>query len=46
MREIGHRESDAILGAILKLNSSGAYTEILKTWGLESGAITDDDIPF
>jgi len=36
--------SDAILGAIQKLNSSGAYTDILKTWGVEAGAITDFQI--
>jgi len=36
--------TDAILGAIQKLNSSGAYTDILKTWGVEAGAITDFQI--
>jgi len=36
--------TDALLGAMLKLNSSGAYSKILKAWGLESGAITDFQI--
>jgi len=36
--------TDALLGAMLKLNSNGAYTKILKAWGLESGAITDFQI--
>jgi len=36
--------TDALLGAIKKLNTDGQYIEILKTWGIESGAITDFQI--
>jgi len=36
--------TDALLGAIKKLNADGKYTEILKTWGIDSGAITDFQI--
>jgi polar amino acid transport system substrate-binding protein len=33
--------TDAILGAIEKLNADGTYTSILETWGIVDGAITD-----
>ncbi|MGZ4758285.1 MAG: ABC transporter substrate-binding protein [Acidimicrobiales bacterium] len=33
--------TDAILGAIQKLNTGGQYTSILTTWGIQDGAITD-----
>ena len=36
--------TDALLGAVQKLNTTGAYTEILKRWGIDSGAITDFQI--
>jgi polar amino acid transport system substrate-binding protein len=36
--------TDAILGALQQLNGSGKYTEVLTTWGVQSGAITDFQI--
>ena len=33
--------TDAILGAIKKLNTDGKYTSILTDWGIADGAITD-----
>ena len=36
--------TDALLAALQQLNSNGTYTKILKTWGLEGGAITDFQI--
>ena len=33
--------SDAILGAVKKLDADGTYTKILAKWGIEGGAITD-----
>ena len=36
--------TDAILGAIKQLNTSGAYTDLLRRWGVEAGAITDFQI--
>jgi polar amino acid transport system substrate-binding protein len=36
--------TDAILGAIKKLNTDGKYTSILQQWGIEDGAITNFQI--
>jgi polar amino acid transport system substrate-binding protein len=36
--------TDALLGAIQKLASNGTYSSILKTWGVESGAISNFQI--
>jgi polar amino acid transport system substrate-binding protein len=36
--------TDAILGAIKKLNTDGRYTSILNDWGIADGAITDFQI--
>ncbi len=36
--------TDAILGAIKKLNADGKYTSILTDWGIADGAITDFQI--
>jgi polar amino acid transport system substrate-binding protein len=36
--------SEPVLAAVKKLMADGKYTEILKKWGLEDGAITDPKI--
>jgi polar amino acid transport system substrate-binding protein len=33
--------TEAILGAIEKLDADGTYKSILTTWGIQDGAITD-----
>jgi polar amino acid transport system substrate-binding protein len=36
--------TDALVAALKQLNVSGKYTEVLQTWGVQSGAITDFQI--